>query len=85
MRRAGGIYSDWMDMMKNRIVGVVLLAVGLLLVIVGLNASHSIADRVSNTFTGRFTEATSWYILGGGAVALMGLFMALFGGRRRIT
>jgi len=23
------------------------------------------ADRVSNTFTGRFTEGTTWYILGG--------------------
>ncbi len=30
-----------------------------------MNSSHSLADRVSNTFTGRFTEATTWYIVGG--------------------
>jgi hypothetical protein len=36
---------------------------------------------VSNTFTGRFTEGTTWYILGGIALALVGLFMALIGGR----
>ena len=71
--------------MKSKIFGTILLAVGILLIVVGFNASHSIADRVSNTFTGRFTEATTWYILGGGAVALMGLFMALFGGHRRIA
>jgi hypothetical protein len=46
-----------------------------------MNASHSVADQVSNTFTGRFTQATTWYILGGGAAALFGLLLVLFGGR----
>ena len=71
--------------MRNKIFGAILLAVGILLVVVGVNASHSIADRVSNTFTGRFTEATTWYIVSGAAVGLIGLFMVLFMGRRRIA
>jgi hypothetical protein len=65
--------------------GIVLLLVGVGLLIVGMNASHSVADRVSNTFTGRFTDGTTWYIVGGIAVALLGLFMALVAGRGRVT
>ena len=68
-------------MNPQRILGVVLLIVGVILFIVGMNSSHSVADRVSNTFTGRFTEATTWYIVGGIAAALLGLLMALLGGR----
>ena len=70
-------------MNPRRIFGIVLLLVGVILLIVGMNASHSVADRVSNTFTGRFTEGTTWYILGGIGLALVGLFMALMGGRGR--
>ena len=66
-------------MIPGRIVGVVLLVVGVILLVIGLNSSHSVADRVSNTFTGRFTEATTWYIVGGIAAGLMGLLMLLVG------
>ena len=69
-------------MSTRRILGVVLLVVGVVLLIVGINASHSVADRVSNTFTGRFTEATTWYIIGGMASGVLGLLMTLIGGRR---
>jgi len=62
-----------------------LLVAGVILLIVGMNASHSVADQVSTTFTGRFTQATTWYIVGGIALALLGLFTALFGGRGRIV
>ena len=65
----------------QRILGVVLLVVGVILLFVGINASHSMADRVSNTFTGRFTEATTWYIIGGIASALLGLLILLFRGK----
>jgi hypothetical protein len=68
-------------MNSQRILGVVLLVAGVVLLILGMNASHSVADQVSNTFTGRFTQATTWYILGGGASALFGLLLVLFGSR----
>ena len=67
-------------MSTQRILGIVLLIGGVILLIVGINASHSLADRVSNTFTGRFTDATTWYIVGGIASALLGLLMVLVGG-----
>jgi hypothetical protein len=67
-------------MSQQRILGIVLLVVGVVLLILGLNASHSAADRISNTFTGHFTEATTWYIIGGAAAGILGLVM-LLGGR----
>jgi uncharacterized membrane protein len=70
-------------MNPQRIVGVVLVVVGVILLSVGLNASHSLADQVSNTFTGRFTEATTWYIIGGIASALLGVLMVLVDLRRK--
>jgi hypothetical protein len=70
-------------MNPQRIVGVVLLVVGMIVLSVGMNASHSLADQVTNTFTGRFTQATTWYIVGGIASALLGLLMVLVDLRRK--
>ena len=70
-------------MSMQRIFGIVLLVVGAILLIVGMNASHSAADQISNTFTGRFTHETAWYIFGGGAAALFGLLLALMGSGSR--
>ena len=65
-------------MSPQRILGIVLLVVGVILLIIGMNASHSVSDQVSHTFTGRFTQATTWYIVGGIASALLGLLLVLF-------
>jgi hypothetical protein len=72
-------------MNPQRMAGVVLLVVGAVLLIVGINASNSVVDQVSNTFTGRFTQATTWYILGGIAVALFGLVLLLVHLRGRLA
>jgi hypothetical protein len=64
-------------MSRNRIIGIVILAVGIVLVIFGLNASQAPLDQVSQTVTGRFTQTTMMYliigiiaIVGGGLLAL---------------
>lgn len=67
----------------QRSIGVVLLVGGVILLSVGMNASHSLADQVSNTFTGRFTHVTMWYMIGGILAALLGLLLVLFGIRGR--
>ena len=72
-------------MNSQRMIGVVLLVVGVALLIVGLNASHSLADQATHTFTGRFTQATTWYIIGGLAAGVMGLVMLLSGASGRRT
>ena len=68
-------------MSQKRLYGIVLLAVGAILLVVGMNASHSAADQISNTFTGRFTRETAWYLLGGSSAALLGLLMVVGGAR----
>ncbi len=65
-----------------RIGGIVVLTVGVILFVVGLNASDSLADQFSNFFTGRFTETTMWYMVGGAALAVGGLALLMTGGRR---
>ena len=70
-------------MPPQRIIGVVLLVVGVILLAMGINASDSVADQVSETFTGRFTDTTTWYIVGGSGAALLGLLMVLVGVKRR--
>jgi Protein of unknown function (DUF3185) len=62
-------------MNSQRTIGIVLLAAGLVLFIVGMNASDSLADRWSNFFTGHFTDATVWYLVGGIASAAMGFIL----------
>lgn len=69
-------------MNPRRIVGAVVLVVGVTLLSVGINASHSLADQVTNTFTGRFTQATTWYVVGSSASALLGVLLVLFNLRR---
>jgi amino acid transporter len=72
-------------MNPQRIAGVVLLVVGVLLLIIGMNASNSLADQVSQTFTGRFTQGTTWYIIGGVASALLGLLLVFVGVRGKLA
>jgi hypothetical protein len=70
-------------MSPQRLFGIALLVVGVIVLIVGVNSSHSVADQVSNTFTGIFTKATTWYIIGGGAAAFVGLLAVLSGANKK--
>ena len=62
-------------MHTRTVLGIVLLVGGIVALVVGLVASDSIADQVSQTFFGRFTRATTWYIVGGIAAAAGGLVL----------
>lgn len=68
-------------MNPQRITGTVLMLIGIIMLIIGINASHSVADQWSSIFTGHFTETTVWYIILGGAGTLVGLMIVLFGVR----
>jgi hypothetical protein len=56
---------------------VLLLIAGVVLIIVGVVASRSLADNLSSFFTGHLTQKTIWYIVGGIASAVVGLLLAL--------
>lgn len=70
--------------MSPRVAGIAALVVGLVLLIFGLNASNSVADSVSEGFTGRFTDTTMWYLVGGGLLVAIGLGMTVLG-RGRVS
>lgn len=64
----------------NKPVSVALLVVGIVLLVFGLNASQSVSSDVSRAFTGNPTDKSVWFLVGGGAATIIGLF-GLFSGR----
>lgn len=66
-------------MKPNIIIGIVALVIGAGLLVVGINASNSVADQLSSTFLGRFTQATTWYIIGGIGAGVFGVLMMVLG------
>jgi hypothetical protein len=68
-----------------RIIGLVVLAIGVTLVIFGYNASQSVGERVVEGITGHFTNQTMWYLIGGIAAIVGGAALSLWGGRRATT
>ncbi len=68
-----------------RIIGLVLLVVGVTLLIFGYNASQSVGEQIVEGFTGRFTKQTMAYLIGGIAAIVGGAALALWGGRRTST
>jgi divalent metal cation (Fe/Co/Zn/Cd) transporter len=67
----------------NKAIGLALLAVGIALIIYGVDASHSAASHLSNTFTGSPTNKTMWLLIGGIAAAVFGVVLTLVPSHRR--
>ncbi|MCE9533435.1 MAG: DUF3185 family protein [Planctomycetes bacterium] len=68
-------------MCNSRIIGLVILAAGIALLIFGINATNSVSERIVEGFTGRYTDKTTWYLMGGIAGIVGGGALSLFGGR----
>ena len=62
-------------MQTNQILGVVLLVAGATLLFFGYMASQSMGDQIHETFTGRFTESTTWYFVFGIGAAIGGVVL----------
>ena len=57
----------------NKILFLVLLAGGVVLLVLGVNASDSVSSDFSRFFTGNPTDKTVWLLIGGGVAAIVGL------------
>ena len=66
----------------GRILGVVILVIGVGLLVTGYNASESAVDQISETLVGRYTDETIWYLIAGIAGIVGGVLLLLFGRRR---
>jgi len=65
----------------NNIVGLAILALGIILLIFGFNESHSFGSDVSRFFTGNPTDRSMWMIAGGAIAVIAGLVLAFVGRR----
>ena len=66
----------------NRLVSLILLVVGVILVIYGINASNSVSSDVSRAVTGAPTDKSMWMLIGGAVLAIVGLVGSLRGRSR---
>ncbi|MBL8874693.1 MAG: DUF3185 family protein [Phycisphaerae bacterium] len=53
-------------------VGLILVVVGVILLVLGIQASNSFASDVSRVFTGNPTDRSVWLIVGGVVAILVG-------------
>ncbi len=64
--------------MNHKIIGIVLLVIGLILLFLAYQSSQSIGDQVTEAVTGRFTDSTIWYLILGAASAAGGVGLLVF-------
>lgn len=65
--------------MMIKALSIALLAVGILLIVWGINSNNSFGSGVSRFFTGSPTNKTVWFFVGGIVAAVLGLFGLLRG------
>lgn len=60
-----------------RLIGIVLIVLGVVMLVFGINETDSFASEVSEFFTGNPTDRAIWLMIGGIAAILVGLGGAL--------
>jgi hypothetical protein len=70
-------------MNSSKVLGIILLVGGALLLFFGLSATDSVGETVKEGITGKFTERTTWYIVGGAAAAIAGAWLTFASSPRR--
>ena len=65
----------------NKVFSLALLAGGIILMGIGVNATNSFSSDVSRFFTGSPTDKAVWMLLGGIVATVVGLFGAVRGGK----
>jgi hypothetical protein len=65
----------------NKVIFAAVLACGVVLIIMGINATNSFSSDVSRFFTGSPTDKAVWMLLGGIIAAVAGLIGILRGSR----
>lgn len=66
----------------KRILGVVLVVIGVILLYFGLQATDAPIEQARETVTGEYSDRTMLYLILGAAAGVGGLFLLLFGARR---
>jgi hypothetical protein len=69
------MHQEGTVMKDARLIGTVLLVVGLILLYFGWQSSGSLGDQVAETVTGRFTDETMFLIIGGAIGVAAGVYL----------
>ena len=69
-------------MQKIRLLGIVIFVAGAILLGLAYHASNAPAEQLTNTFTGHYTDRTTWYIGLGAVAAIGGALLFVFGLRK---
>jgi hypothetical protein len=67
-------------MKDDKLLGFILLVAGATLLLFGWRSSESLGEQLTETITGRFTDQTMMFIVGGAVCLAAGLYMTV---RRR--
>ena len=65
----------------NKIISLALLAGGVVLIVIGINATNSFSSDVSRFFTGSPTDKAVWMLIAGTVAAVVGLAGTLRGAK----
>jgi hypothetical protein len=65
----------------NKAVSIALLAGGIVLIVLGVNATKSFSSDVSRFFTGSPTDKAVWMLIGGIVATCIGLYGTSRGGK----
>ena len=65
----------------NKIISLALLVGGIVLIVIGINATNSFSSDVSRFFTGSPTDKAVWMLIGGILAAIVGLAGTLRGSK----
>ncbi|MBY6064417.1 DUF3185 domain-containing protein [Pseudidiomarina sediminum] len=63
----------------NKVIGIILLVVGIILLYFGYEAYNSPASEISNAVTGEPTDNAMWYLIGGAIAVIVGLYGVIRG------
>jgi hypothetical protein len=64
-------------MNNTKIIGIALLVLGAILLYFGINATEAPMEEMGEALTGRYSDDTMMYLIGGGVAAVAGLFLVL--------
>lgn len=67
----------------NKIIGAILLVVGVFLLVRGHDMSQAVNSQVKNLFTGSPTDKVMYYYLGGAICAAVGAVMVFSGSAKK--
>jgi hypothetical protein len=62
-------------MNQNKMLGIVLLAVGVIALYFGFNATSAPMEEMTEAFTGQYSDQTMLYLVGGAVAGIAGLVM----------